>query len=46
MIEVTKHNVYKVKNFEKHQNIGVKEKVEDENMDEDIRDDNKVINDQ
>lgn len=38
MIELTKHNVYKVKNFAKHQNIKVKEQdneldhIKDENI--------------
>jgi len=41
MIEVTKHNVYKVKNFAKHQNIKVKE--QNNNLD-DIKQENKVVN--
>lgn len=41
MIEVTKHNVYKVKNFAKHQNIKVKEQNDDLN---DIKQENKVVN--
>ncbi|MBE6072552.1 MAG: hypothetical protein E7208_11425 [Clostridium butyricum] len=41
MIEVTKHNVYKVKNFAKHQNIKVKEQSSALN---DIKEENKVVN--
>lgn len=40
MIEFTKHNVYKVKNFVKHQNIKVKE----QNDDLDIKESNKGVN--
>lgn len=39
MIEFTKHNVYKVKNFVKHQNIKVKE----QNDDLDIKESNKGV---
>ncbi len=41
MIEMTKHNVYKVKNFAKHQNIKVKEQNGDLG---DIEEKNKVVN--
>ena len=41
MIEVTKHNVYKVKNFVKHQNIKVKEQNDDL---DDIKEVNKAAN--
>lgn len=41
MIEMTKHNVYKVKNFAKHQNIKVKEQNSDLS---DIKEKNKTVN--
>lgn len=41
MIEVVKHNIYKVRNFAKHQNIKVKE--ESTGID-DVEDRNKVVN--
>ena len=43
MIEFTKHNIYKVKNFAKHQNIKVKEQNSDL---DDIKDSNKIVNDE
>lgn len=43
MIELTKHNAYKVKNFAKHQNIKVKE--QDSELDY-IKDENTLVNNQ
>lgn len=37
MIEFTEHNVYRVKNFAKHQNIKVKEKIEPVAKEEDVK---------
>ena len=36
MIEITENNIYRVKNFAKHQNIKVKEKIKSKDKDEDI----------
>ena len=40
MIEITENNVYRVKNFAKHQNIKVKEKIESKDKEEDINNKN------
>ena len=37
MIEITEDNIYRVKNFAKHQNIKVKEKSISENKDDDVK---------
>ena len=37
MLELTEHNVYRVKNFAKHQNIKVKEKIKPEVKEEEIK---------
>lgn len=36
MLELTEHNVYRVKNFAKHQNIKVKEKIKPEVKEQEI----------
>ena len=37
MIELTEDNIYRVKNFAKHQNIKVKEKIKSKDKEEDIK---------
>ena len=44
MIEITEDKIYRVKNFAKHQNIKVKEKIESKDKAEDIKDKQVQVN--
>ena len=43
MLEITDSNIYRVKNFAKHQNIKVKEKIKSENKEHDVKNTEAVI---
>jgi len=43
MLEITDGSVYRVKNFAKHQNIKVKEKIKSENKEHDVKNTEAVI---